>query len=159
VKSNGYLSDVAKLSALLDHIQHKFIANTSILIASWKHSKYSRVNSVNILFFFQSTIFCSKPFNLSEHVSIFLFLHCLLMLSSFKCSKMSGVYASFATNDHLQGVHADDGCSGLTRTDLFCARPRRVLLELCPVKANARTYKIIVIDVLIPFLCMATKIL
>jgi len=39
----------------------------------------------------------------------------------------------------------------------FMPGARRVLLELCPVKSNARTYEIAVIDVLIPFRRIAPK--
>ena len=50
------------------------------------------------------------------------------------------------SDNHLQGVYADDGCSDLIRTDLFHAGARRFLRELCPGKTNAQTYEIAMIN-------------
>jgi len=38
------------------------------------------------------------------------------------------------SNDHLQSVYTDDGCSDLIRTDLFNAGYRKDLRKFCSVK-------------------------
>ena len=109
---------------------------------------------------FSRVLFCLTPFNFSEHVSIFSFLPCILMLGSFKCWNMSVIYAKFSNPTIMFKVlvqSTDDGCSDLTWTHLFHAGARRVLRQLCPVKANEQTMKLAVIDVLIPFLRIAMK--
>jgi len=80
------------------------------------------------------------------------------MLSSFKCSNMSFTYASLAIH------RSSSGCLYrwwlvLTWCELtyFMPGARRVLRELRPVKSNARTYEIAVIDVLVPFRRIAPK--
>ena len=90
-KSNGHISDEGEIS-VLGHIQHKFVVNSSTMIAFCLEI----FPVIPVLTQFSTELFSLKPVTCQYMSIYFHFCFHVLMLSLFKCSNMSVIYASLA---------------------------------------------------------------